>query len=392
MAQHVRLGGSKAHRWLACAASPRLEEEQGPQEAGPHAMEGTAAHHVGERCNMLHCNTDKFLGQKIEGFNVTTEMAEAVQVYVDWVSNIRATAPDAKLHFELDVNLSALNPPEEMRGSADCVAVIKSLRTLIVADYKHGRGHVVEVKGNKQTRYYALAALLTLPREEIVGIDRVQMTIIQPRAFHPDGPVRSETIDLLELMDFAEDILQAAAAVQDPAAPAVPGDHCLFCAASSSCRARSGQALTLAQEEFTVLPPMTSLTTAEIAAAVTKVEPQLAIVEAWLKGAKKHLEDQLKAGADVPGWKMVAKRATRVWADPAKVEEWALLDAGLEKAAIYTEPTLKSPAQIEALVGKKALPASLTVSVSSGFNLAPSSSSKPAAAISAADEFTTVNS
>lgn len=390
MAAHVRLGGSKAHRWLACPASPRLEEEAGPQVYGPHAAEGTSAHSVGETALRTGKNADDFLGMEFEGFEVTAEMAEAVQVYVDWVRNASSVA-DATLMLEHRIDLSKLNPPEPMTGTADCLIVVPSLRLLIVADYKHGRGHVVEVNGNKQTRYYALGALLSLPAELRAGIDKVQMTIVQPRAFHPDGPVRSETIDLLELVDFADDILKAANAAQDPDAPAVPGDHCLFCAAAGNCRARSDQAVVLAQQEFSVVPQLSNMSTAEIAARVAEIEPKLGVVEAWLKEAKKHLEEQLKSGAEVPGWKLVQKRATRVWSDPAKVEEWALLEAGLDKADIYTAPELKSPAQLETLVGKKAFPASLTVSVSSGYNLAPASSSKPSVAISAADEFSTVN-
>lgn len=395
MSEHVRLGGSKIHRVLACSASARLEELAGPDVAGPHAVEGTVAHHVGETC-LRTCGGDKalqsFLGTTIEGVTVSHEMLDAVKVYVDWGENIRASAPGAKILLEQQVSMAALNPPEPMRGSADFIAVIKDLRLLVVGDYKHGKGHVVEVKGNKQTRYYALAALLTLPPDDVAGIDKVQMTIIQPRAFHPDGPVRSETIGVEELLDFAEDILQAAKAAQDPAAPASPGEHCLFCRASSTCPAKGDRALAIARDEFTAeaLPPVATLPVDQVAAMVSQVEPKLAIVESWLKDARKLLQERLEAGDEVPGVKLVAKRATRVWSDVEKVKAWALLEAGLSESDIYTTPELISPAQVEKLVGKKNLPNELTVSVSSGHTLASESSSKPAARISAADEFSTI--
>lgn len=393
MSEHVRLGGSKAHRFLVCHASPRLEELAGPQASSPAAAEGTAAHYVGERCNMLRCHTDKFLGQTVQGHEVTVDMAEAVQVYVDWLENIRAASPKAKVLLEQNVTLAALNPPEEMRGSADCIVLLKDLKTMIVADYKHGKGHVVEVKGNKQTRYYALAAFLSLPLQEVQGIERVQMTIIQPRAWHADGPIRSETVDLSELLDFADDILSAAEAIQKPDAKAVPGDHCLFCAAAGSCHAKANAAVAAAQGEFAVVKQHDPrfMPTDQLAALVRLLEPRLDEVTSWVKSAREALHAKAMGGEEVPGFKLVAKRATRVWADTEKVKAWALLDAGLAEKDILTTPELLSPAQMEKLVGKKNLPAELTVSVSSGYNLASADSNKPAARISAADEFSTVN-
>lgn len=397
MSEHVRLGGSKAHRFLVCHASPRLEEAAGEQPAGPHAIEGTTAHYIGERVLTLRGPSalDSFRGQTIGGVEVTDEMLEAVKVYVDWAENIRAGAKDAKILLEQNVTLAALNPPEEMRGSADFVAVIKSLRLLIVGDYKHGKGHVVEVKGNKQTRYYALATLLTLPPEDVVGIEKVQMTIVQPRAYHPDGPIRSEVIGIEELLDFAADILAAAEAIQKLDAKAVPGDHCLFCAAAGNCRAKAEAAVLIAQEEFTVMPaPVTDLAlvdAAELAGMLKAIEPKLEAVEAWVKAARKALHTRLESGEEVPGYKLVAKRATRVWSDLEATKAWALLDAGLAEKDIYTTPELISPAQMEKLVGKKNLPAKLTVSVSSGYALASEDSNKPAARLSAADEFSIVN-
>ena len=398
MSAHVRLGGSKAHRWLACPASPRLEELAGPDEAGPHAREGTAAHLLGELCLTENRDPADLIGQFLavddEGtIEVTADMAEAVEVYVKWGRNIIENKGDGHVYLERSFNMDALNPPEEMRGSADFVALLPAVRTLVVGDYKHGRGHVVEVKGNKQTRYYALGALLSLPPEEVKGLDRVQMTIVQPRAFHPDGPIRSETVGLEEILDYAEDILQAAKAAQEASAQPVPGDHCLFCRAASSCPAKAERALAVARDEFTaeLLPPVETLPVETVAAMVAQIEPKLELVESWLKAAKKSLQEKLEAGDSVPGFKLVAKRATRIWSNPEKVKQWALLDAGLKESDVYTTPELISPAQMEKLVGKKNLPAELTSSVSSGYTLAPESSAKPAARISAADEFSTVN-
>lgn len=401
---HVRLGGSKAHRWLACPASPRLEEEAGPQQSSEAADQGTAAHTLLEQALDKGRNPNDALGREIfvdrEGepqkvFVVDRDMAEAVEVAWNWVRNACSVTSDSVMLLEQRVSLAALNPPEPMTGSADVIILVPSLKLMIVFDYKHGRGKVVEVKGNKQTRYYGLGALLSLTPEQRQGIEKVQMVIAQPRAPHPDGPIRSETVGIEELLDFAADILDAAHAAQDPLAQAVPGDHCGFCAAAGDCPARADRALATAKEEFEVLTPvwkgeaLIRRSNEEITDVLAQVKPKLDQLASWVKEAESLLYARAVSGQEIPGHKLVPKRATRVWTDLEKVKAWALLDAGLSESDIYSAPELQSVAQIEKIVGKKNMPADLVASVSSGYNLVPASNSKPAAKLAASDEFST---
>ena len=73
----------------------------------------------------------------------------------------------------------------------------------------------------------------------------------------------------------------------------------------------------------------------------------------------------------LPGWKLVAKRGTRKWADEQKAIA-ALTELGIDP---YKKELL-SPAQAEKKV--KNLPEGLTVSVSPGDTLAPESDPRPA--------------
>ena len=77
----------------------------------------------------------------------------------------------------------------------------------------------------------------------------------------------------------------------------------------------------------------------------------------------------------VPGYKLVAKRATRQWVDEAKAKD-ALSSMGVEP---YRQELL-SPAQAEKVLKKSklALPDDLVVSVSSGSTIAPESDPRPA--------------
>jgi hypothetical protein len=158
------------------------------------------------------------------------------------------------------------------------------------------------------------------------------------------------------------------------------------------CQARQSHALELAQTEFSVLPAIRDTASLEeVAAAVLKYEPLIGRASSWLKDATAFLHKRAVGGDTVPGFELVAKRSTRVWANQEKAK-LALIEAGLKESDLYTDPELKSPAQIEKLVGKKNVPDGLTVSVSSGYNLVPSAgNTKPVARLDPANEFETLD-
>ncbi|WP_164243209.1 DUF2800 domain-containing protein, partial [Stenotrophomonas maltophilia] len=69
------------------------------------------------------------------------------------------------------------------------------------------------------------------------GVEKITSVIIQPRAYHKDGAVREETIDLFDLYEFESELAVAAQATDDPNAPLVAGEHCKFCPAAHGCEA-----------------------------------------------------------------------------------------------------------------------------------------------------------
>jgi len=399
VSEHVRAGGSRIHRIIACPRSLQAPDS----EAGPAAADGTTAHHIGERCLMTGCDPDhpSFLGQTVLGRPVNRAMADAVAVYVDWarglIEQCKAAGQEYHLYLEHQVSWASLQPPEAMRGGADLILVIPAMQLMIVGDYKNGTDPV-QAAGNKQTRYYAVGALVSLPREITKHVRKVQLTIIQPNAqpLPLEGAVCSETVDVGDLLDFSEEAIQAVWEGQQIDAPTRAGKHCKYCGFAADCEVRAQHGVVEAQNEFEIVtadaPPsvVESMPVEALAEMTIKAEALIERAEAWLKDARARLERELLAGATVPGWKMVAKRATRVWNDEMEVEVWAAKH-GLRTDDIYAPRVLKSPAQMEEVVGKKHLPKSLYASVSSGHNLARATSPKDVARLSAGDEFQTVD-
>jgi hypothetical protein len=112
------------------------------------------------------------------------------------------------------------------------------------------------------------------------------------------------------------------------------------------------------------------------------------LIEDWVRSIRQHVQSELETGKNIPGWKLVPKRASRVWTSEADVVKWAKSQK-LEADEIY-EHKLKSPAALEKVVGKKNLPKELFASVSSGYSLAPASDPRPAITNVAADEFSAI--
>lgn len=385
---HCELSPSSASRWMACPGSVRMSRGI-PRRSSVHADEGTLAHELAEQCLREGTKPAQFLGRTINGFEIDQDFVDALTVYVSYVRELVSRSWAAE--FEVPISLQTLNPPAPMHGTCD--AMVLAGTTLHVIDLKFGRGVPVEVKDNKQLRYYALGAWLSLKSATSVQAatpQSIAITIVQPRSRHADGPVRTEVLTPLELLDSALDLLDAAALALEPDAPLVPGSQCRWCPAHGTCPAARDSALAVAQQEFleppSAPPAPSSFSDEQIGALLYRFDQ----VEAWMKAVRDHAYARLEAGAPVPGWKLVEKRPTRKWVDDDAVRAWA--KGNKLKASAITKTELLSPAAMEKALGKNFIPVELIVKQSSGNTLAEEFDPRPAVhSLAAADEFSVVH-
>lgn len=384
MNAHAVLGASSADRWMNCPGSVALSRGL-PESPSEHAAEGTAAHELAERCLVNgHASAEFYRGDVIPveefSFEVDDDMIEAVDVYLAEIAKIREEAPDLVEWVERRFSLESLRPPQPMFGTADYTAYSKAARKLYVRDYKHGRGKVVALQGNPQLRYYGLGALLSLPLD--YPVREVDLGIVQPRA----GNIGGEVISAEALLDFASELMAAAAQVDRPDAALAPGDWCRWCKAKAICPALKSEALAVAQTEFGEPPAPHTLAPEQLAEVLAKAD----VVEEWIAAVRRHALAEAEQGRAPPGYKLVAKRATRRWAvDEEAVAERLALESGLDYANFFDRKVL-SPAAVEKLLkpAKAKIPNELVCSVSSGYTLAHESDKRPAVnSLSAGDEF-----
>jgi hypothetical protein len=307
-------------------------------------------------------------------FEATVEMAEHVQTYVD---TVRSDKEELKGDLLVEHSFDLSDLFMGLYGTNDAIVMVRYGK-LIVYDYKHGAGHAVEVVDNKQLLYYALGALKEFGPE--YDFSEVELVIVQPRASHRGGSVRRWNVPVDYVYGFGEMLREAAIATTDPNAPLHPGDHCRWCPALAMCPAVSRKVQETALADFTAvpqkMPPDPKTLKVDQLQEVLKFAD---LVDNWIKAVQQHAEDLLKRGGSIPGYKLVQKRANRKWIQESEVIKTLKPKFG---QAIYAEPSILTPAQMEKMIGKQngggMLVDTLCITPEGDVVMAPESDKRPA--------------
>lgn len=381
MSGHALLSPSSAYRWLNCTPAPRLEVTL-PERVSKDAEEGILAHSV---CEI----TAKKKFKKVKAVEYTKtikrlkktplwddEMLHTADIYVEHLSE-RAMQFEHEPYivFEVGVNISEYVP--ESFGRCDCVMFGGD--TLVIRDYKHGKGVPVSAERNSQMMLYALGALNLYRPIFGDAIKNVDIGIDQPR-------INSYEVWLCSV----EDLLAWGQSIKPVAQKAYmgfgeykAGPWCKFCRAAGTCKAQAEQQIGAFDDFAAVVNQSPAVLTPEQTSEVLK---RGEILVEWYKAVKAKALESILSGTPIPGYKVVEGRSNRAWSDQDKALE-ALINSGIERAAIY-DSTPKSLSQIEKLLGKQKfteLVGSFVVRPQGAPTLAAEDDPKPAYNSAAAD-------
>jgi hypothetical protein len=385
--QHCRLGGSAASIYLNCTKAPELWQGR-KRYPSPYAEEGTRAHEVIEHLQR---------GRRHEANLLTADDDEMFGHARDFIYHCTALRPLYTSMVEEPVSLEGLwlgeRTPEPLYGTVDFGALTMDRRTIVVLDFKYGKGVPVAPENNPQLMFYALGVYFrlweTLTPEVLDKIVYVKMGIYAPR--QGDTEPRWWTVDLVDLLDWGNEVLKPTVELihAQRETSFKTGAHCRFCVGAPVCPELFKQAMTVAQNSFpddlttpidivtSRLTPPTDLSDDELGEALTRGE----LLNTWLASVRSEASSRLARGKAVSGWKHVAKKAYRQWrnSDDALAQ---LSTLGLPRSELMTAPEIKSPAQIEkALRVHKIDPKvvnPMTVAPVTGVSLVPSSHPAPA--------------
>lgn len=326
---HALLSASSSSRWLKCPPSA-VAASLYPNTETEYTREGTLAHEVAEAWAR-----DGVGPLPEEARGITPEMVRCAEVYRDYIHE-QLIDLSAVVLLEQRLDFSPWVP--EGFGTGDCL--ILQGNHLDVIDYKYGQGVEVSAVGNSQMRLYGLGALHDFG--DIYEIETVALHIFQPRKDN----ISVEHLTAAELRAWGEEIKPAAADAYVGRGAHKAGDHCRFCPHAGCCPALADTCWSSywAEGGEVAVPSLS-------AEAVSAILAQESMITAWLKAVKERALATMLEGGDVPGFKVVAGRSLRSWADDLEVRA-ALFMAGYTMEQITKTETL-SPAAMEKAIGKK---------------------------------------
>lgn len=219
------------------------------------------------------------------------------------------------------------------RGRSDCI--IYTPGALDIIDLKSGRGALVSARCNHQLMTYALAGL-----ELCADADpEIRLTIIQP-ALHS---ISTDSITRAELLVWRDEhLIPTARQTVEGTGSYHVGDHCRFCPARPTCRARAEQMQSyVASARHDPTSPTLALD--DVAALLEGADHY----KAWVDDIRKWATDEAMAGGQVPGYKLIIPRnGARKF-----VSEQAVVDAARRAGIDPYKRVLRSPREIELQVG-----------------------------------------
>jgi hypothetical protein len=339
---HALLSASGAHRWLHCTPSARLEATL-PDTTSKAASKGTLAHELAELKLRKALGIDPLTARKYtaavkkikDDKLYEADMDANTDLYVDYIQRIVHAFPAPPyIAVERRVDLTAYVP--EAFGTADCIII--GGRKLHIIDYKNGQGVAVEAESNPQMMLYALGALRAYSL--LYEIDEVHVAIVQPKVW--DGP--SEwSLPAADLLAWGESIKPIAVAAFAGEGEYAPGEHCGFCRARSTCRARV-EGLLSAADKAPLKPPLIGWD--EVADILRRGD---GLVK-WYNSLKDEALARVLSGGEVPGYKAVAGRGGREFAS-LDVAFAHLQASGIDEALLYERKPITAAAA-EKVLGK----------------------------------------
>ena len=302
--------------WIACPLWP-LANWRKEDKSSQAASEGTRLHGIA--------------AQVLEGENsraaVASEDWDKIGAYVEYCSGLPG------IHqVETKINLGYFGFPV-IFGSADFITINGPAKSIEVVDLK--TGHVSVNPTSPQGKLYLIGAA----GDNILEYDTLRFTI------HQDGKPNTKEYSGFELLDWLYNVVKPAyeRSLIDNPQPEAGETQCRWCCKKGDCPASSDLALRTARDIFSEIP---SLTPEQLAEILDKAP----LIENFLSAARDKAKVLAETGTEIPGYKLVEGRRTKYWSDEEGLHKF--LNRKLKKEDRYTEPQLKSPAQMKKSVAK----------------------------------------
>lgn len=311
----------------ACAVVPNEENE--------FMREGRDAHHVAE----IAVRQGAYSIPPGHGYTYDQlkQMVKAAEIYASHVHNISGNNP---INIESRLDISNIHP--DCFGTCDAWYYDEANKQVHIWDFKYGR-KAIEVKENWQMIEYAAGVVIKLQkifndycdpsyyaysklRSKFMDNLNFNFHIVQPRAKHENGIIRTWKIRFINLINYFDEAEEFENIADRLGAPLVAGDHCQNCRARFGCQAFKDTAL-LTGVSFTLppsygnigLPGLAVDTPQGISNELTYLREAQVVLDTRVKALTEQAMSSIKQGQSIPGYKIMPSLSRSQWSAPAHV-------------------------------------------------------------------------
>lgn len=258
------------------------------------------------------------------------ELEEVANTYVNYIRSQIGQEDKVIVEARVDIGEYVV----ESFGTSDCI--ILNQNTITVVDLKAGAGVPVSAVNNEQLRLYSLGAYERY-KEEFPNLKQVRTIIVQPRL----DSITEDHTTVEKLIDWGKYyVKKRAQKAYIGAGEFVPGDHCQFCRAKATCRARSDFNTELARQDYKD-PPL--LTEEEVGQVLIKAQN----LRTWVSDVEEYaLQKAITDNVVPPGFTLGTTITHRRIGDH-ELAAVVLKEKGMTDEVIWEPRKLKSLASLE---------------------------------------------
>lgn len=297
---------SGAANWRLCAMWPTMNQTFPETEPSEASREGTAAHWVWAQL----WNGQPVVSGQIapNGVEVDEEMLSAAELFCSVLHTPHAELR-AATHVEQSIQGTRIHPTANY-GTPDAFRFKYALQ---VYEFKYGHEYVPAYENWQLINY----AALLMDQYGIDGIrDQtldVELTVVQPRNYAADGPVRTWVMKAAELRPHINELRNAAERTTQPNPTATPGPtQCQYCPGRHACPALQNTAFAASDYSMQRMLPL-RMSPEAAARELTNLTWYESMLKARRSGLEEQVKAEIKAGQRTPGWHLEAGSGREVW-------------------------------------------------------------------------------
>lgn len=309
----------------ACAAVPNEDNE--------FMREGRLAHEIAES-----------LAVRYEHWNVTAgryddEMLRCAKIYAEHIHSIIGNPPlweDDRLKTEDKLDMPNIHP--DCFGTCDAWYYDQTNKQVHIWDFKYGR-KAIEVVNNWQMIEYAAGVQWLIKKiylsdegglkndNDIIRYTEFLMNInfnfhiVQPRAKHEYGIIRSWSIKAIHLSELFDEAMKFEDLADQEDAPFAAGDHCQNCRARFGCEEFAKTAIIAGMTTRAIGNSAIPQTPQEVSNELTYLKEASIVLDTRIKNLTEQAMSSIKQGQSIPGYKIMPTLSRSQWSIPDHVVE-----------------------------------------------------------------------